>query len=164
MTSGENEKQNSYIPAAVQCNMRLSLLLPTEDNSLWLSFYYLCVCVSENLPNIIYYITGRIIWIMYIYVISYCPPFFGGPHLQHMEVPRLGVESELQLPAYTTAWDPSPVCNVHHSSQQCRILNLLVRPGIEPTSSWILVGFVSCWAMKGTPLIALFLKIEKIDY
>ena len=26
-----------------------------------------------------------------------------GPHLQHMEVPRLGVESELQLPAYTTA-------------------------------------------------------------
>ena len=26
-----------------------------------------------------------------------------GPHLWHMEVPRLGVESELQLPAYTTA-------------------------------------------------------------
>ena len=29
--------------------------------------------------------------------------FFLGPHLQHKEVPRLGVESELQLPAYTTA-------------------------------------------------------------
>ena len=29
--------------------------------------------------------------------------FFLGPHLQHMEVSRLGVESELQLPAYTTA-------------------------------------------------------------
>ena len=25
------------------------------------------------------------------------------PHLWHREVPRLGVESELQLPAYTTA-------------------------------------------------------------
>ena len=25
---------------------------------------------------------------------------FLGPHLQHMEVPRLGVESDLQLPAY----------------------------------------------------------------
>ena len=25
-----------------------------------------------------------------------------GPHLQHMEVPRLGVELELQLLAYTT--------------------------------------------------------------
>ena len=28
---------------------------------------------------------------------------FLGPHLRHMEVPRLGVESELQSPAYTTA-------------------------------------------------------------
>ena len=26
-----------------------------------------------------------------------------GSHLQHMEVPRLGVEMELQLPSYTTA-------------------------------------------------------------
>ena len=25
------------------------------------------------------------------------------PHVWHMEVPRLGVKSELQLPAYTTA-------------------------------------------------------------
>ena len=29
--------------------------------------------------------------------------FFLGPHPQHMEGPRLGVESGLQLPAYTTA-------------------------------------------------------------
>ena len=28
---------------------------------------------------------------------------FLGPHLQHMEVPSLGVKSELRLPAYTTA-------------------------------------------------------------
>ena len=28
---------------------------------------------------------------------------FSGPHPRHMEVPRLGVEPELQLPAYTTA-------------------------------------------------------------
>ena len=28
---------------------------------------------------------------------------FLGPHLGHIEVPRLGVKSELQLPAYTTA-------------------------------------------------------------
>ena len=37
-----------------------------------------------------------------------------------MEVPRLGVESELQLPAYTTATlDPT------HSLWQCQILNPL---------------------------------------
>ena len=37
------------------------------------------------------------------------------------EVPRPGVESELQLPAYTTATamlDPSHICNLHHSSWQ----------------------------------------------
>ena len=35
--------------------------------------------------------------------------FFLGPHLWHMEVPRLRVKSELQLPAYTTATEmPDP--------------------------------------------------------
>jgi len=46
----------------------------------------------------------------------------------HTEVPRLGVESELQLPAYTMAtvtWDPSHICDLHHSSQQRQILNPL---------------------------------------
>ena len=55
-------------------------------------------------------------------------PSFLGLHPQHMEVPRLGVESELQLPAYATATatpDPSYVCNLHRSSGQCRILNPL---------------------------------------
>ena len=45
-----------------------------------------------------------------------------------MEVPRLGVESELQLPDYVTATatpDPSHICNLHYSSQQCHILNPL---------------------------------------
>ena len=29
--------------------------------------------------------------------------FFLGPHLWHMEVPKLGIKSEPQLPAYVTA-------------------------------------------------------------
>ena len=48
-----------------------------------------------------------------------------------MEVPRIGVESELQLLAYTTATatqDLSHVCNLHHSSWQRRMLNLLSGP------------------------------------
>ena len=48
--------------------------------------------------------------------------------LQHIEVPRLGVELELQLPAYTTATDLSCVCNPHHRSQQSQIINLLSKP------------------------------------
>ena len=49
-------------------------------------------------------------------------------HPQQMEVPRLGVKSELQLPAYTRATatpDPSHVCDPHCNSQQRQILNPL---------------------------------------
>ena len=38
---------------------------------------------------------------------------------------------------------PSRVCNLHHSSGQTGSLTHWVRPGIEPTSSRILVGFVT---------------------
>ena len=54
--------------------------------------------------------------------------FWGGPHPQHTEVPSLGVELELQLLASTTAIampDPSRICDLYHSSWQCRILNPL---------------------------------------
>jgi len=45
-----------------------------------------------------------------------------------MEVPRLGVELELLLPAYTTATatpDPRCIFNLYHSSRQRWILNPL---------------------------------------
>ena len=76
-----------------------------------------------------------------LYIYLFC---FLGLHLKLVEVPRLGVELELQLPVYAT-WDPSCICNVHHSSQQCQIRSLIywVRPGIKPSSSQILVRFVN---------------------
>ena len=63
-------------------------------------------------------------------IITYCLFFFFflGPHPRHMEVPRLGAESELQLPAYTTATaaqDLSCICNLHRSSRQLGILDPL---------------------------------------
>ena len=76
-----------------------------------------------------------------MFVCLFC---FLGPHLQHMEVPRLGAESELQLPAYTRATatpDLSQVCDLPHSSQQRWILNPLskVRYGTcnLMVTSWI---------------------------
>ena len=54
--------------------------------------------------------------------------YFLWPCLWHMEVPRLGVKSELQLPAYATATttrDPSHICDLCHSLLQHWILNLL---------------------------------------
>ena len=53
---------------------------------------------------------------------------FLGPHPWHVEAPRLGVQSELSLPAYATAMatrDPSRVCDLHHSSRQHQIFNPL---------------------------------------
>ena len=64
---------------------------------------------------------------MYLFLIFalFC---FIGPHLGHVEVPRLEAELELQLPAYATATamlDPSHIYNLHHSSWQHQILNPL---------------------------------------
>ena len=62
----------------------------------------------------------------------------------HMEVPRLGVESKLQVPANTTATamrDLSCVCDLHHSSQQCWILNPLSkarnRTHVVKDTNWV---------------------------
>ena len=52
--------------------------------------------------------------------------FFLGLHPQHMEVPRLEVKSELQVPAYATAAatpDLSLICNLCHSPRQQQIPN-----------------------------------------
>ena len=67
-----------------------------------------------------------------------------------MKIPRLRVESELQLLAYATAtamWDPSCLFTPHGNAGS---LTHWVRPGSKPTSSWILVGFVNHWATTGT--------------
>ena len=79
---------------------------------------------------------------------------FLGPHLGHMEVPRLGGESELQLPAYTAAtatWERSCLCDLHHSSQQCWIPDLLSKAR-DPTQILLDTSQICfCWATTGTP-------------
>ena len=81
-----------------------------------------------------------------------------------MEVPRLGVESELQLPAYTTAtttWDLSLVCDLHHSSWQHRILNPL-KEARDQTRN-LIVPSRSCFrcVMLGTPPFASFYLLSQ---
>ena len=51
-----------------------------------------------------------------------------GLQVQHMDVPKLRVKSELQLLTYATATaakDPNHVCDLHCSSWKHRILNPL---------------------------------------
>ena len=60
------------------------------------------------------------------------------------EVPKLGVEFELQLQAYTTATatpDLSCICHLHCSSCNAGSLTHQVRTGIKPASSLLLTRF-----------------------
>ena len=69
-------------------------------------------------------------WLKFSFL-AFLKNFFLGPHLQHMEVSRLGLESELQLLAYITATatpDLSHPCKLHHSLRQHQILNPLSKP------------------------------------
>ena len=62
---------------------------------------------------------------MYLYIFVF---FFFRATPEAYEVPRLGIRSELQPPAYSIATaipDPSRVCDLHHSSRQLHIHNPL---------------------------------------
>ena len=72
--------------------------------------------------------------------------FFLGPQVWHMEVPRLEIKSELHLLAYTTdrvMEDLSSSATYTTAHRNTGFLTYWVRPGIESTSSWILVKFVT---------------------
>ena len=61
--------------------------------------------------------------------------FGGGPHPPDMDVPRLGLQLELQLLASTTGTtmqDLSHIFDLHHSSWQCWSLNPLQGQGSNP--------------------------------
>ena len=67
-------------------------------------------------------------WANFICSRFYFAFFFLGPYPRHMEIPRLGVELELQSRAHTTATatqDLSHVCDLHHGSRHRRILHPL---------------------------------------
>ena len=75
-------------------------------------------------------------WISCVCVcVCVCVCIFLGPHPRHMEVPRLGVQLELQMLTYTTA----------HGN--ARSLTHLARPGIKLGSSQILVRYLPQWAI-----------------
>ena len=67
-----------------------------------------------------------IFWVLYFYYVFIF--VFLGLHPQHIEIPRIGVQSELLLAGYTRAAEmpePSCVCNLCQSSWQLLIPNPL---------------------------------------
>ena len=81
-----------------------------------------------------------------------------------MEVSRLGAESELWLLAYSTARatrDPSCVCNLHHKSRQCWILDPLSKAREQTCNLMATSQICFRCATMGTPSIT-FLCLSKI--
>ena len=121
--------------------------LSETRNRIW--FSWILVRLISTMQDALYFAKGTLYWSLLIHVFFFFFFFcvFLGLYLRHMEDPRLVVKSELQPPAYgtaTTVIDPSSIYHLQHSSWQPQILNPLARPGIEPISSWMLVGFVTC--------------------
>ena len=103
------------------------------------------------------------------FFLLFCFFCFLWPQLWHMEVPRLGAELKPQLPPYaiaTATLAPSSICDLHHSSLQCQILNLLIwsRPGIEPVYSRILVRFISTEPWQELLFLFFMWFVFKINY
>ena len=73
-----------------------------------------------------------------LFIYSFC---FLGPRPWHMEIPRLGVQWELQptpRPQQRRIWASSVNYTRVHGT--VRSLTHWVKPGIEPTTSWFLVS------------------------
>ena len=65
---------------------------------------------------------------IYIEMYSLQKYFLYSFHLTFTEIIFSFPKLELQLPVYATAtamWDPSRICDLHHSSEQCQVLNPL---------------------------------------
>ena len=84
---------------------------------------------------------------------------FLGPNLQHMEVSRPGVKSELQLPAYaivTATWIQARSVTYTTMHGNARSLIHWARPGIKLSSSWIPVGFITAKPQRELPKLYFF--------
>ena len=111
----------------------------------------MCVCLTEKVE-----VLGCAVKCFFLFFLFFGGFFvFLGLNPQHMEVTR----SQLQPPAYTTATamrDPSWVCDLRHSSEQCWILNSL-----SEARDWTCVLMDTNrvpyhWAMMGTLIYNVF--------
>ena len=121
-------------------------LLNIDSPCLLLSQFLVCVCLC--------------FFFFFFFFFSF---FFLGPNLQHMEVPRLGVQSELQLPATAKATATRNLSHnyaLHQHSRQLQMPSLLreARDGSCILMDTSRIHF--CCTMTGTPLV--FILKEKV--
>ena len=78
--------------------------------------------LAKQIENVM--LSSYVVSLNFFFFLSFFFLLFLGLHSQLMDVPRLGVEWDLLLQAYTTAitiQDPSHLFDLHHSSPQCWI-------------------------------------------
>ena len=100
----------------------------------------------------------------FLFFILFYFHFLGLP-LWHMEVPRLGVKSEMYLPAYTTVTamqGPRCVFILHHSSQQHWILDPVSEARYQPHILMDISQICFRWATTGTPGMNIFKGTETL--
>ena len=90
--------------------------------------------------------------------------FFLGLYLWHMEVPTLGVQSELWTPtglhhsqSNAGSWAASATYTTAHGN--ARSITHWTRPGIEPVTLWFLLGLVSAAPWWELPVLLLLLFV-----
>ena len=111
------------------CPLPRSPLSPGTQPSLTVRCMHKLSCLWAVRPSLLspLHLSSRSLFdVIYLFILLFkaTPPACGGSQARGL----IGVSSELQLPAYTTAtamWDPSRVCNPHRSSWHCRILKPL---------------------------------------
>ena len=111
-----------------------------------------CLIVVDVILNrITFLLSLSLFFILFYFIFS-----FLGPHPWHMEVPRLRVKSELQLPAYPTATatpDPRQTPDLCRRWRQRWILNPLSEAR-DPTCILMEASQIPfCRAMTGTPTL-----------
>ena len=141
----------------------------------FLFFFKCCLPLSWCLDNVCQEAEDRVfweliclsvyLWYIYLFILSFV---LLGPHPWHMEVPKLGVESELLLPAY--AWAiamPNPgcvshVCDLYHSSWKLWILNPLIEARDWTRNLMVPSWIRFCCTTRGTPIIILKLIFTSV--
>ena len=78
---------------------------------------------------------------------------------------RIGAAPHHTYTTATATWDLSRICDLHHSSRQCcRILNPLSKARDQPTSSWVLVGFLTAeplWELPFSSFLPFFFFLSR---
>ena len=146
-----------FLKTEVQLIYNVVLISDIQVIQLYIFFFiFFSIIVYYKILNIVPYSIVRPcccpLLTLFIYLFMY--PW-------HMEVPRLGVQLQLQLPAYVTATatpDLSCVCDLHHKSQQYQILNQL---RVARDRTCVLMD--TSWVATGTPLLPIF-KLNCVSF